>query len=498
MNTLHDLRALDGNSDPHPQPQSTAHISALSIDRLQPLEGWAMVQRAAGYVWQPTTVEAIRDLYALARAQGRTIAPRGVGNSYNDAALNSEDIILDLSQMRGVLAWDPQTGIITVQPGLTVRDLWRAVVADGWWPPVVPGTMGPTIGGCVAMNIHGKNAWKAGPIGDHLLALDLLLPTGELRTLTPGGEPDLWHAVVGSLGMLGVITSITLQMRRIHSGKLQTRQRAANSLRDLFTLFADEIPTADYLVGWIDGFATGTQLGRGLTRRANFIETPDAASLSPMAQDLAPRIAGVIPRSEVWRAMKMVFNDTAMRFANNGQFIAGGRDGDKAHLQTHAQYHFLHDYMPNWKRAWLPGGLRQFQVFAPAATAPALFTELLRRSQHDGLHPYLCVFKQHRADDYLLSYQRDGFSLSLDYRVTASNADHLATLFAAMRADVLAAGARFYLAKDDQLDAASYRQSMGDAAIDRFMALKHQFDPDGVLQSNLFRRVFDVRRGPGY
>ena len=51
------------------------------------------------------------------------------------------------------------------------------------------------MGGCVAMNIHGKNCFKAGPFGDHVLELDLLAADGALRTLSREREPDLFRAV---------------------------------------------------------------------------------------------------------------------------------------------------------------------------------------------------------------------------------------------------------------------------------------------------------------
>jgi decaprenylphospho-beta-D-ribofuranose 2-oxidase len=55
---------------------------------------------------------------------------------------------------------------------------------------------------------------------------------------------------------------------------------------------------------------------------------------------------------------------------------------------------------------------------------------------------------------------------------------------------VIAAGGRFYLAKDGLLTPALYRASMGDATVDAFLQLKRRYDPDLLLQSDLFHRVF--------
>lgn len=461
-------------------------VAPLPVERLEQLEGWAMVRRAAGYVWRPETEAEIRAVFDVARQTGRTVALRGTGNSYNDAALNAEDIILDLSQMRRVVDWDSHNGFATLQAGATIRDLWRLGIQDGWWPWVVPGTMNPTLGGSAAMNVHGKNAWRHGSIGEYILSFDLLLPSGATLTLTPQDDRFFW--VIGGFGMLGVITSVTLKLRQVPTPTLDVCQFAAGSLAEMFALFAEHHTTAEYLVGWLDGFASGAHLGRGLVERADFSVGGDPTHFAPERQDLSPRIAGVVPRSQLWRVMKPIFTDPMMRLANLAQYRRGALSS-KPHRVPHAQFHFFHDYVPNWKRSWLPGGLRQFQAFVPAEQAQAVFKELLERSQRAGIPPYLCVLKQHRADPFALSYQMEGCSLSLDYHVTAANSDRISGLITEMREPVIAAGGKFYLAKDDSLDAATYARTNGAERVAKFLALKRQMDPEGLLQSDMARRV---------
>ena len=130
-------------------------------------------------------------------------------------------------------------------------------------------TMAPTLGGAAAMNIHGKNAFVAGPIGEHIRHLQLLLASGELRELTP--DEPLFRAVVGGFGELGVIVQVTLQCKRVHSGLMEVRAEASRTLDDMLDLFEREQAGADYLVGWIDGFAGGASKGRGLVHIARQI-----------------------------------------------------------------------------------------------------------------------------------------------------------------------------------------------------------------------------------
>ena len=59
-----------------------------------------------------------------------------------------------------------------------------------------------------------------------------------------------------------------------------------------------------------------------------------------------------------------------------------------------------------------------------------------------------------------------------------------------MIASVIEVGGRFYFAKDHYLTHAQFRRSIGDEAVDTFLQLKHLYDPDTLLQSDLYRRVF--------
>src|SRR5262249_55053224 len=107
---------------------------------IETLEGYGMRQHARSRVARPRTIEETAEIFVAARPEGVSVGLRGGGNSYGDAALNGDAIVLDTSRMNRILAWDPHNGIITCEPGVTIARLWRATLADGWWPPVVPGT----------------------------------------------------------------------------------------------------------------------------------------------------------------------------------------------------------------------------------------------------------------------------------------------------------------------------------------------------------------------
>ncbi len=470
----------------------------LPRDRLESVSGFGGADHAASYVYRPATVAGIREALDAARARGVPVALRGAGRSYGDAAYLSEAITLDMGRMNRVLEWEPLTGIITVEPGVTIRELWRHVIGDGWVPPVVPGTMYATLGGSLAMNIHGKNHFRMGTLGEHVTAFDLLLPgSGEAVTCTPDGpNRDLFYSAVGGFGVIGVFTRITLRMMPVNSGLLYVRQFAARDLSELFAVTDERIVGgADYVVGWVDTFASGGDLGRGLVQEARFLapgEDPNPAqSLRAERQDPGDTvIGGLVPKSVLWRVLKPWVHDGGMRLLSALRYKAGTITSGKTSTETFAGANFLLDYVPDWKRAYGRGGLIQYQTQIPKENAREAFAEQIRLCHRHRLYPYLSVFKRHRADDFLLSYATDGYSLALDFKVTDANRAALWRLAAELDAVTLAADGRFYFAKDSTLHPSRLAAFLSEERVARFRAIKRDTDPESLLQTDLYRRIF--------
>ena len=462
---------------------------------LERVETWGMNTACLSYVFRPTTVEGIGEAFETARAHGLKVGLRGAGRSYGDASLAGENICLDLTRMSRILDWNPVTGIIAVEPGVTLRQLWQYIVGDRWWPPVVSGTMTVTMGGALGMNYHGKNNYKMGPVGDHVLEFDLFLPSSEIRTCSRDQNPELFYAAIGGFGMLGCFTRIIMQMKHIDSGLVSVYAYATQNFGDIIRAFEARMDKADYLVGWIDCFARGNHLGRGQVHEAYYLhkgEDPHPAqSLRVENQELPDTLFGLIPKSIMWRLIKPFTNDVGMKLINWAKFTVSNTIGNKKWVkQSHAGFAFLLDYVPNWKWAYKPGGLIQYQSFVPAATAEKCFKAQIEACQAAGIVPYLGVFKRHRKDDFLMSHAVDGYSLALDFRITTRNRAKLWALTTQLNALTIEAGGRFYFAKDSTLDSASTSSYLGCDTLTRFAALKQECDPENLLQTDLSKRLF--------
>ncbi|MBN2117697.1 MAG: FAD-binding oxidoreductase [Anaerolineales bacterium] len=465
---------------------------SLSLKNFVQLENFGHSLRAPSYCFRPTRAEEIFDTFCLAEKMGLTVTARGAGKSYNDAALNGGGIVLDLSAMNQILAWDSASGVVRCEPGVTLEQLWQCVEPDGWWPPVVSGTMKTTLGGCLGANIHGKNNFKRGTIGEHVLEFAAMLPTGKTVTCSPEENADLFYALIGGLGMLGIFLSITMQMKRVESGLLEVHAWPAHDLHEHLSLLLENAPSYDYIVGWLDSTHGGRSLGRGQIHAANYVhggEDPNPQQTMRLDnQVLPPRIFGVFPKSILHYFMGPFMINLGAWGVNTAKYVASLRR--HTFRQSHAAFHFLLDYVPNWELSYGRSGLIQYQSFLPKETAQETWRAMLSMSIKRGLPSYLGVTKRHRPDKFLLSHAVDGFSLALDFKVTDGRRAKLSQMLQEFDRLVLQAGGRFYFAKNSETTAETTRAFLGEETISKFKELKKRCDPDHLLESDLFRRVF--------
>src|SRR5580704_9317199 len=160
---------------------SASHRGPAS--RRAELTGWGRIAPSVAQLAEPADPGQVAEL--LAGAPGGGVIARGLGRSYNNAAQCDGGLVISTARLNRILDLDPSTGLATCEAGVSLEQLMVAGLPAGWFVPVSPGTRQVTIGGAIAADVHGKNHHAAGSFAGHVPSFDLLLPGGELRTVTP-------------------------------------------------------------------------------------------------------------------------------------------------------------------------------------------------------------------------------------------------------------------------------------------------------------------------
>jgi glycolate oxidase subunit GlcD len=166
----------------------------------------------------PRTTEEVVAAVGACRDAGAPFVPRGAGTGLSGGAVAAEGgVVIECSRMDRILEVHPADRYAVVQPGVVNAELSRAVAVHGLlYAPDPSSQAACTIGGNVAENSGGPHTLKYGTTTHHVLALELVLPSGEVLVLgSPAGfapDLDLAGAAVGSEGTLGVVTRIWVRL----------------------------------------------------------------------------------------------------------------------------------------------------------------------------------------------------------------------------------------------------------------------------------------------
>ena len=415
--------------------------------------------------------------------ESESVIARGAGRSYGDAAQNSRGDVLDMTALDQILSIDREQALITAQAGATVAQLMARLAFHKLTLPVVPGTRHVTLAGAIASDIHGKNHHQDGGLARHVAALSLYTPTGACLEISPEVNPELFYATLGGMGMTGVVVQATLRAEPLAAPWVVADIDRTDSLEQTLALLGGE-ERHRYSVAWLDLLAEGSQLGRAVVSRADpwpaeSAIPPTRGRRTPYPGTLSQRSALEVPRG----FPAALLRPAGMRVFNALRWRAAPRTERERPLAL-APYFFPLDALGAWNRLYGSAGLIQYQFVVPTGQEGEL-VRCVRLLRLRGLPVYLAVLKRlGAAFGGPLSFPLEGWTLAVDLPAAAPG---LGAALDELDEVVAGCGGRVYLTKDARLGqdvmAAMYPE------LDRFHSQRAQVDPDGVLRSDLSRRL---------
>ncbi len=411
-----------------------------------------------------------RELPDLVRAAPSLIG-RGAGKAYGDAAIGV-GMTADLRHLNRMIAFDPKTGDLTAEAGVTLAETIDVFLPRGFFPPVVPGTRHVTLGGMLASNVHGKNHHKSGSFGQHVSEFTLIGADGAVLRCSRTENADLFFGTLGGMGLTGIIRDVTLRLLPVETPFIRRETIAcANLDHAMTTLETSRFST--YSVAWVDALATGASLGRSLVFLGEHVPREQVGEgflrRRGQVRSRGLRLPFDLPSAILCRS--------AMRAFNALYYRRGVHAGSPRTL--HAQsYFFPLDAVGDWNRFYGRSGLLQHQSVFPKENSRDAVGAILERVAREGSPSFLAVLKlMGPADDSLMGFPMEGYTLALDFPAN----ERMLALLEDLDEIVVSNGGRLYLAKD----ARQKREVLeaGYPRLDQFRTLRSQTEATSRFRS---------------
>jgi FAD/FMN-containing dehydrogenase len=405
-----------------------------------PFESWGRYPTYAAHLiplhWQS-------DFAAVTPGLLNGALPVGMGRSYGDVCLLKDGNLLETTGMNRLISFDPETGLLTAEAGITLAQILDFAVPRGFFLPVSPGTKYVTLGGAIANDIHGKNHHVAGTFGCHVTQFELIRSDGSQRICSPSENTELFSATIGGLGLTGFISWATLRLKPIVSRGIDYEGIQFHGI-DEFLDLTHQSQDIEYTVSWVDVTSTGRNFARGVFMQGDHSKKRGDLKASPKPKLLFP-----------FDAPGFALNHLSVSLFNAAYFHKQIRTRVVAE-QDYEPFFYPLDAILHWNRMYGKRGLLQFQYVIPWDNAREGTIAVLQEVAKSGLASFLAVLKAFGdvPSPGLMSFPKPGITLALDFPIKP---DKTFPLFARLADMTREFGGRLYPAKDAAMTASQFQ-----------------------------------------
>jgi decaprenylphospho-beta-D-ribofuranose 2-oxidase len=329
---------------------------------------------------------------------------RGAGLSYSPASFGAGACVIDMTHFDRVLGFEPQSGQVTVEPGISVGRLTAFLAERGRYLPALPGYPRITVGGCLAFDIHGKSQTHSGNFSRWVHSLVLRhVDHGEV-CCSKDREREVFELTLGGLGLTGIITQVVLNTAALPGMCIQVNTTQVNDLCEAAELLRDQAASADISYSWHDLNLPKKQFGRGVVYIERFVPERQASHA-----ELAPRQVTAHFGVPGWNRLT-----TRPALALYG---ALARRSSVAHLPLQQALFPIHGKEIYYALFGWPG-FREYQVIIPHNSFTAFASDLQRLLNAAQVPITLGSLKVFKGEPRYIGFSGEGIALALDVPAT--------------------------------------------------------------------------------
>jgi decaprenylphospho-beta-D-ribofuranose 2-oxidase len=468
----------------------------METGALSVLTSYGGLHRSRCRRFVPANVGELRALFARARAEGRRVTLRGSGLAFDGQSLG-DDWVFSLERFGGIHV-DAEKGHVTVGPAATWGEIVEQTLRHDLLPPIVVTTSQASAGGTLASNGLGRFSQVYGKEADWVVRFSLLTPEGDLLECSRDSHPELFRAVVGGHGYLGVVVDATYRLLRIGDARY-VRHRVHK--RRSFQTMAEELLTRPGAAA--DETVTALVIPDGSERSLVFNVRLVASKGTHRLPGLAPK--GFFRSVIEWSLRSARISRLMWKFSFR-RLLREGID----YIDSIRDYLFFMDGNVKAKALGLQLKLpmhaiqQSFALPIPAEGSPSSRVQgvvafLRSVNEHLARYRVACVFFDvlviPKEKDSMLSSTRgfDGFLVSVAFEPSAPRtAARVQECMMSLSRRCLELGGRVHLTKNVYASASDLETMYG-TALDEFFAQKARVDPSGVLCNGFLEKVSPER-----
>lgn len=251
--------------------QASASQSAFVSDkrRFQSFDGGVAAQ---GNYARPLT-NNLKDFveieHKLLKRQKARI-PMGAGLSFASPQFGEDVTSIDHTAFTRVLSYEEDTGIVEVESGATMAHIYNFLIDKGRYIVTQPGYPSITIGGCIAVDVHGKNQMRDGNCTAQVASLKLYHPAYGIIEASPEVNKEVFELTCGGYGLTGHILSAKLKTKAITSRRMALIKLPFDDVSLTPLMLKECAKNNDFVVSWHDMTAPDTAFGRGFLMMGKF------------------------------------------------------------------------------------------------------------------------------------------------------------------------------------------------------------------------------------
>ena len=393
---------------------------------------------------------------------------RGMGRSYGDSSLS--DLGLGTTYLNRLISFDPTSGLLTCEAGVTLAEILDVFVPKGWFLPVTPGTKFISIGGAIASDVHGKNHHKHGTISQYIDEIQLILGNGEFVRASKCTKEDLFHATCGGMGLTGIIIAATIQLISIESSEIIETSIKTSNIDETLDAF-EENEESTYSVAWVDCLATGINLGRSIISLGE--HSHEGGLVVPNKNSLS--IPLDMPN---WLLSKKTLS--AFNFLYYNRKVSR----KSKNIINYDPYFYPLDKLIHWNKLYGKSGFIQYQFVIPKDASRSPLKAIMKLIAASGRGSFLAVLKSFGpANNNYLSFPIKGYTFAIDFKI-----DNLVfDLLDKLDEIVIASGGRLYLTKDARMSEETFKKGYPDWF--KFQEIRSKYYALGKFNSMQSKRL---------